>query len=89
MKECKEHIRALALLEVSQHIPLILACAGDSARAESVLRTCLVLFVRHTVVGRRNPSGFEQRFNQIAIAVSEKKLESPRAIWFGVDGREA
>lgn len=90
-RECIEHVRALTLLDVSQHIPLLLACFSrgfDLKRIESVLRSCLVLFFRHSVIGRRNPSELEQRFNQVAIAVSEQKLASPKAIWLGVDGRE-
>lgn len=90
-RECREHVRALTLLDVSQHIPLLLACFSrgfDLKRIESVLRSCLVLFFRHSVIGRRNPSELEQRFNQVAIAVSEQKLSSPKAIWLGVDGRE-
>jgi hypothetical protein len=90
-KECRELIRALNLLNVSQHIPLLLACASsgfDLKRIESVLRACLVLFFRHTFVGQRNPSELEQRFNQLSVAVTAGKLTSPKAIWHGVDGRD-
>lgn len=90
-RECRELVRALNLLEVSQHTPLLLACFArgfDLKRLETVLRLCLVVFLRHTVVGRRNPSVLESRFNQLAVGVSEGRLENPRAIWHGVDGRD-
>jgi hypothetical protein len=87
---CKKHIRVLNLLEVSQHVPLLLACMAqgfDPGRLETVLRCCLMVFFRHTVVGRRNPSDVEQKFNQLAVAVSDGTLTNPRGIWLGVDGR--
>lgn len=90
-RECREHVRALTLLDVSQHIPLLLACFAqgfDLKRVETVLRVCLVLFFRHTVVGRRSPSELEQRFNSVAMAVSDAQLKSPRDIWVGIDGRD-
>ncbi|MEW5742573.1 MAG: DUF262 domain-containing HNH endonuclease family protein [Myxococcota bacterium] len=90
-RECREHIRTLTLLDVSLHIPLLLACRRrgfDLARLETVLRACLVVFMRHTVVGKRNPSELEQRFAQLAVGVSDGRLPSPRAIWLGVDGRD-
>jgi hypothetical protein len=90
-RECREHVRALTLLEVSQHYPLILACLRqdfDLKRLETVLRACLMVFMRHTVVGRRNPSELEVRFNQLAMAVSDARLDSPKAIWLGQDGRD-
>jgi hypothetical protein len=46
------------------------------------------VFFRHTIVAQRSPSELELRFNQLAIAVSEGKLKSPRDIWLGVGGRD-
>lgn len=89
--DCRVHLRALNLLEVSQHYPLLLACFAtnfDMKRIETVLRTCLVVFIRHTVVGRRNPSELELRFSQLAIDVTNGTLQSPRAIWMGPNGRD-
>ncbi|MBL8924604.1 MAG: DUF262 domain-containing protein [Myxococcaceae bacterium] len=90
-KDCREHVRTLNLLDVSQHVPLMLACLRrgfDLKRLETVLRACLVVFMRHNVVGRRNPSELEQRFAHLAMAVTDGRLDSPRAIWLGVDGRD-
>lgn len=90
-QDCRIQVRALSLLDVSQHVPLLLACFArsfDLKRIEKVLRHCFVLFLRHTVVGRRSPSELEQLFNRVANAVSQGLLTSPQAIWQGVDGRE-
>ena len=89
-RDCREHLRALELFGVSQHLPLVLACferGFDLKRIETVVRCCLVIFVRHSVVGRRSPSELEQPFNQVAMAVSDGQLSSPQAVWRGVDGR--
>jgi hypothetical protein len=89
-KEARHSIRVLNLMGVSQHYPLLLCCFSkgfDLKRVATMLHACIVLFFRHTVVGQRNPSDLELRFNQIAIALSEGKVTSPQSIWKGPDGR--
>jgi hypothetical protein len=89
--DCKMHIRTLGMFGVSQHVPLLLACFSvglDLKRIESVLRSCVTLFFRHNIIGRRNPSELEQRFNQVAMSVTAGELRSPQAVWNGVNGSD-
>lgn len=87
----REAIRVLNLFGVSQHVPLLLACAAadfDDERLEGVLKRCVSLLFRYSIVAGRNPSALEQVFNRVAIAVTEKRLKTAQQVWQGPDGRE-
>jgi hypothetical protein len=89
-KDCRAHVRVLNLFDVSQHYPLLIACLArgfELSRISTILRICLVVFFRHTLVAQRSPSELEARFNQLAMGVSSGKLKSPKEIWVGTDGQ--
>ncbi|MBI5085463.1 MAG: DUF262 domain-containing protein, partial [Acidobacteria bacterium] len=79
-QDCRDHVRALNIFQVSQYKPLILACAESSVPAADlcrVLRACVVISFRFNLVGRRNTNELEKAYNEVAVGIHTGDL--PRA----------
>jgi Protein of unknown function DUF262/Protein of unknown function (DUF1524) len=69
----KEHVRVLNIFGVSQFTPLVLAAKNifrRPAEMVEILRYCVVISMRFSAVGRRNPNGLEPVYNQAALSIS-------------------
>jgi hypothetical protein len=80
----REHVAELILFRVTQYKSLVLAArkqfrtSADDLRR--LLRACMVVSFRHTVVGQRTPSELERVYNDVAVRVSRGELRTSRAI---------
>ncbi len=69
----KEHVRVLNLFDVSQFTPLIFAAKDvfhNPADMVELLRYCVVVSLRFSAVGRRNPNSLEALYNSVAVSLS-------------------
>lgn len=80
---CAAHVTALGLFRVTQVRPLLLACldAGfPPSELERVLHACVVISLRFSVIGRRNPNQLEKGYNEAAVSVFQKRRTNARAV---------
>ena len=76
MSGAREQVRILNLFGVKQYRPLVLAAARHFSERdmEAVLRLCAVVSFRYTIVADRNPSELEVAYNNVAIAIHERRM---------------
>ena len=82
-REPRQLVRVLRLFNVRQVLPVLLACYHRFSEADftRVLRLCVVLSFRYTVIGALNPNELEKYYNQAAVRVSEGEIGTPRAVF--------
>ena len=70
--DTRQSIDELNLFRVTQCNPLIFAAHArfDTAEFKRILKICVTLSFRYTVIGRLNPQPLERAYNQAAISVS-------------------
>jgi len=72
--ECSKYVRTLVLFRATQFRPVILAYFAKSMPKpdlETLLRACVAITFRYTVIGRRNPQDLERAYNDTALAIAE------------------
>jgi hypothetical protein len=78
----KQHASELRLFGVRQPFPLLIAARRMFADAgfEAILRASVVISLRYDVIGGQATSEQERVYNQVAEKVSQKKLDTVRAV---------
>lgn len=80
--KCKESVRVLKLLGVRQMMPLLFAAwEKQKPNFEAILRDLVVLALRHTVIGGRNPNELERPYHEAARAVLDGRAVTPTQIF--------
>ncbi len=77
-----QEVRILRLFRVKQYKPLVLAAGRrlPSNEIRDLLRVCRILSFRYNMVSQRNTNDLEDRYNRVAVEVSEGRLASLRDI---------
>ena len=77
-----EHLEALKIFSVIQHIPLIMAVYRKKRELmEKILRMIVVITFRYNVIGKLNPNDLEKAYNRTAIKISEGKITTLETIF--------
>ena len=73
--DTRQSIDELNLFRVTQCNPLIFAAHAqfDTVEFKRILKVCVTLSFRYTVIGRLNPQPLERAYNQAAISVSSRE----------------
>ncbi len=80
--ECREWVRELRLLNVSQMTPLLFAAWEHmNGQFDAILRMVAVISVRYTTVGNRNPNELERPYHNAARAILEGSARTPAAVF--------
>lgn len=82
-RELRHLVRVLRIFNVRQVLPLLLAAyhrfqPPDFTR---VLRLCMVVTFRYTVIGALNPNELEKLYNQAAVDVTSGAVRTPRQVF--------
>lgn len=82
-RELRSLVRVLRLFNVRQVLPLLLAAHDrlDAAEFARVLRLCIVITFRYTVIGALNPNDLEKHYNRAAVGVSDGTITTPRGVF--------
>ncbi|RFP58067.1 MAG: DUF262 domain-containing protein [Limnothrix sp. CACIAM 69d] len=77
------YIRELELFRVKQAYPILFAAHGKFSDADftRLLKLISVLSFRYTVVCGLNPSELEKVYNQVAIAIQDSKITTPKQVF--------
>lgn len=78
----REQVRVLNLLGVKQFKSLFLAAARrlPLETLNDVLRYCVVVSFRYTIIADRNPSELERIYNEVAVGIENRALNSVRQV---------
>lgn len=79
----REYVRELELFRVKQAYPTLFA-AYEHFSAEDftrLLKLVCVLSFRYTVVSSLNPNELETLYNNVAIAITQRKISNPRQVF--------
>ena len=74
----KEQVRILNLLGVKQYKSLFLAGARHLPVADlgAFLRYCALISFRYTIIADRNPSELERAYNDVAVRIERRELQT-------------
>ena len=74
----REQVRVLNLLGVKQFKSLVLAAARRLPPESlcDVLRFCAIVSFRYTIIADRNPSELERAYNDVAVGIEERRLQT-------------
>lgn len=77
------YIRELELFRVKQAYPILFAAHGKFSDADftRLLKLISVLSFRYTVVCGLNPSELEKVYNQVAIAIQNSEITTPKQVF--------
>ena len=86
--EQKVWVEALDLFGVSQCYSLLFAARSRWSNSDftSLLRLCVMLSFRYSVVGGLNPNALEDSYNKAAVGVAKGKLQSIAAVFHELRG---
>ncbi|MGH2637873.1 MAG: HNH endonuclease family protein, partial [Rhabdochlamydiaceae bacterium] len=73
LQDSKEFVRELNLFGVKQYKPLVLSVTRNLERTaiRDVLRFCVTVSFRYTIIGDRNTNELEKIFNDIAVDIQD------------------
>ena len=79
----RAYIRELELFRVKQAYPILFAAHGKFSDADftRLLKLISVLSFRYTVVCGLNPSELEKVYNQVAIAIQNSEITTPKQVF--------
>lgn len=79
VSDAKEQVRILGLLGVKQYKSLFMAAARKLPTGDlgGVLRFCVVITFRYTIIADRNPSELERAYNEVATAIERGEIQTP------------
>ncbi|OCQ93177.1 hypothetical protein AMR42_12310 [Limnothrix sp. PR1529] len=79
----RAYIRELELFRVKQAYPILFAAHGKFSDADftRLLKLISVLSFRYTVVCGLNPSELEKIYNQVAIAIQNSEITTPKQVF--------
>lgn len=77
LPDAKEQVRILNLLGVKQFKSLALSVGRNlSDSLEDLLRFCMLISIRYTVISDLNPSELERVYNEVAVKVEQREINS-------------
>ena len=78
----QNYMRELKLFRMTQCFPLLMAAYECFAPAEfeRVVRICVVISFRYSIVGERNPNVMEEQYNRTAQLVFKGQLTTPQQL---------
>jgi len=78
VSDAKEQVRILGLLGVKQYKSLFMAAARKLPTGDlgGVLRFCVVITFRYTIIADRNPSELERTYNEVATAIERGEIQT-------------
>jgi Protein of unknown function DUF262/Protein of unknown function (DUF1524) len=82
-KEVRRFVRILRLFNVRQLAPLMLAAHRrlELDDFSKVLKLCVAISFRYSVIGRNNPNELERSYNQAAVDIHNRVVASARQIF--------
>jgi hypothetical protein len=82
-KEVRRWIRILRIFNVRQLTPLMLSASRKLGIEEfnKVLKLCVVVSFRYSIIGRNNPNELERTYNQVAVDIHTGKLSKAAQIF--------
>lgn len=82
-RDLRYSVRVLRLFNVRQVLPLLLACYHRLKPAEftRVVRLCVVISFRYSIIGALNPNELEKLYNQAAVRVWQGDITTPREVF--------
>ncbi|MDA0268041.1 MAG: DUF262 domain-containing protein [Cyanobacteria bacterium] len=79
----KPYVRELVLFRVKQSYPILFAAHKKFSSEDFVrlLKLICIFSFRYTIVSSLNPNALEKRYNELAIAITQGDITSPRQVF--------